>query len=103
MPITLPPTVHERLARCAEQVFVDGLVAGAKVELHVDNMVLTATATGGGHTFSVPPRITVGGVALEADFEPGGRRVTGVLHSSSKDGHVIVDLGYARAQGEAGT
>jgi hypothetical protein len=55
MSITLPPTVHERLARCGERVFVDGLVSGATVELHVDGAVFTDTVSGGGHTFTVPP------------------------------------------------
>jgi hypothetical protein len=31
MPTTLAPTVHERLARCGERVYVDGLVVGADV------------------------------------------------------------------------
>jgi hypothetical protein len=52
--IPLPPTVHERLALCGERVFVDGLVPGATVELHVDSAILTTTTSGGGHTFVVP-------------------------------------------------
>jgi hypothetical protein len=55
MSTPLPPTVHERLARCGERVFVDGLVAGATVELHVDGTVLTQTASGSRRTFTVPP------------------------------------------------
>jgi hypothetical protein len=51
-----------------------------------------------------PPHITVGGVALEqARFEQGGRRVTGVLRDPPKDDQVIVDLGYARAEGHMET
>ena len=61
MAIPLPPTVHERLARCSERVFVDGLVAGATVELHVDSAVFAATVNGGGHHFVVPP-LTAGAV-----------------------------------------
>ena len=61
MATTLPPTVHERLARCGERVFVDGSAAGATVELHVDGAVFTATGSGGGQTFSVPP-LTAGTV-----------------------------------------
>lgn len=55
MPTTLTPTVHERLARCGAGVFVNGLVPGSTVELHVDATVFAATAGGGGHTFTVPP------------------------------------------------
>lgn len=54
MAILLPPTVHERLVRCAERVFVDGLVNGATVELHIDDSVFTATATGQSRNFVVP-------------------------------------------------
>ena len=61
MATTLPPTVHERLARCGERVFVDGSAAGATVELHVDGAVFTATGSGGGKTFTVPP-LTAGAV-----------------------------------------
>ena len=46
--------MHERVARCGERVFVDGLVAGATVELHVDAAVFTATTSGGSRTFTVP-------------------------------------------------
>jgi dienelactone hydrolase len=58
---TLPPTVHERLARCAEQVFADGISTGATVELHIDNAVFPVNGTGQGHTFTVPP-LTPGAV-----------------------------------------
>lgn len=47
-----------------------------------------------------PPHVTVGGAALEfAKFEQGGRRVTGIVRDRPKDDQVIVDLGYARAEG----
>jgi hypothetical protein len=49
------------LARCGERVFVDGSAAGATVELHVDGAVFTATGSGGGQTFTVPP-LTAGAV-----------------------------------------
>ena len=49
-----------------------------------------------------PPRIVVGGVPLEGvRFEEGGRRATGVLREQPRDYQVTVDLGYARAEGEA--
>lgn len=55
MSITLPPTVHERLARCGERVYVDRIKSGATVELHIDGAVFTAVVAGGSHTFNVPP------------------------------------------------
>lgn len=54
MPL-LPPTVHERLARCGTQVALSGLVAGATVEVTVGAAVHTFTATGGGFGLTVPP------------------------------------------------
>src|SRR5687768_10896739 len=36
MPITLVPTVHGRLSRANERVYVDGLITGAEVVLSVD-------------------------------------------------------------------
>ena len=48
----LPPTVHERLARCNERVFVDGIVPGALVELQVGTAVTSAVVASGGHTFA---------------------------------------------------
>ncbi|HJQ33112.1 MAG TPA: hypothetical protein VJ866_13070 [Pyrinomonadaceae bacterium] len=51
---TLAPTVHERLARCNERVYVDGLVTGAEVVLSVDGTTFSHIATGDGHTFIVP-------------------------------------------------
>ena len=53
MPI-LPPIVHERLARCGERVFVDGLFPGATAELHVDDAIYTVTTGGSSHNFVVP-------------------------------------------------
>lgn len=53
----LPPTVHERLARCNERVFVDGIVPGALVELQVGTAVTSAVVASGGHTFTVPPLV----------------------------------------------
>lgn len=48
----------------------------------------------------VPPRIVVGGVPLEdVHFEVGARRITGVLRDRPRDEHVLLDLGYARAEG----
>ena len=56
----LPPTVHERLARCNERVFVDGIVPGALVELQVGTAVTSAVVASGGHTFTVPPLGIIG-------------------------------------------
>lgn len=69
MPETLPPTVHERLARCNERIFVDGLVTGALAELRVDGAVFSAIAGSGQHTFTVPP--------LNAGAEVRARQDTG--------------------------
>jgi hypothetical protein len=55
MPTTLAPTIHERLARCGERVFVDGLVTGAEVVLSIDGVEFTHIATGAAHRFVVPP------------------------------------------------
>lgn len=51
---TLAPTVHERLGRCGERVYVDGLVTGADVLLSVDGIEFPHAATGASHNFVVP-------------------------------------------------
>lgn len=45
---TLTPTVHERIARCGTQVYVDGLNTGADVEVDVGEIITNFTATGPG-------------------------------------------------------
>jgi dienelactone hydrolase len=70
MSITLPPTVHERLARCGTRVFVDGIVPGATVELHVDVAVHSASVTGTSRTFDVPPLSA--GAVVRARQDIGG-------------------------------
>jgi hypothetical protein len=69
VPTPLPPTVHERLARCGEQVFVDGIVAGSTVELTIDAVTLTATVHSASHTFGVPP--LTGGAVVRARQDTG--------------------------------
>ncbi|WP_026555109.1 hypothetical protein [Arthrobacter sp. 35W] len=50
------------------------------------------------HMAVVPPRIMVGGVPLQQlSFEPGGRRITGVLRGAPEGGSVSVDYGFASA------
>lgn len=51
---TLAPTVHQRLGRCGERVYVDGLVTGAEVVLSVDGVEFAHTATAHSHDFVVP-------------------------------------------------
>ncbi len=80
MSITLPPTVHERLARCGTRVFIDGVVPGATVELHVDAIVQTATVAGASRNFNVQP-LTAGAVVrarqdVGAGFTPFSPPVT---------------------------
>lgn len=66
---TLPPTVHERLARCGTRVFVDGLISGALVELDVGGTISTHTALAGVQSFIVPP--------LQAGLNVRARQDTG--------------------------
>ena len=53
--VLLTPTVHERLARCGTRIFVDGLAAGADVELDVGGSVTSFAATGAGSNVVVGP------------------------------------------------
>jgi hypothetical protein len=87
------------------------LLASRKPRVRVDRCVVTEREKGhydvmiegfGLLPAITPPRIAVGGVLLEqAMFEKGGRRVTGVLRDRPKNDQVIVDLGYAHAEGYA--
>jgi dienelactone hydrolase len=54
MPL-LPPTVHERIARCGTEVALSGLVAGATAEVSVAGAVHTVVATGSRHSLTVAP------------------------------------------------
>lgn len=65
----LTPTVHERIARCGTQVFVDGLVIGADVELEVNGNIIPFTATGSSSNVTVP--------SLEATHEVRARQNDG--------------------------
>jgi hypothetical protein len=51
----LPPTIHERLARCGTEVYLTGLITGAAVELRIDGTTQTFTATGHARNVTVPP------------------------------------------------
>lgn len=51
----LPPTVHERLARCGTRVLLTGLIPGADVELNIDGNVLSFSPSGGRQVVTVPP------------------------------------------------
>lgn len=76
MSITLPPTVHERLARCGTRVRVSGLVPGADVLLSIvgpppaGEAQYTHTATSSAHMFTVPPLTP--GAAVRAGQDAGG-------------------------------
>lgn len=49
-----------------------------------------------------PPKVIVGDQeVLETRFEPAGRLVTGFLTDPPTNDSVVVDLGYARAEGLA--
>lgn len=52
---TLPPTVHERLARCGSHVLVTGLVSTADVQLDVGGFMISFTASSGARNVPVPP------------------------------------------------
>lgn len=67
--MTLPPTIHERLARCNEQVFIDGLIKGAAVELFIDGDRIEFVAATNAQTLNVPP-LNAGSV-LRARQNPG--------------------------------
>src|ERR1044072_5311253 len=54
MPL-LPPTVHERLARCGTSIVIRGLVGGATVEVDVSGARYSFVAAGAGHNLGVPP------------------------------------------------
>jgi len=87
------------------------LLASRKPRVRVDRCRMERAAAGGYHVviegfglqpaFS-PPQIAVGGVPLEgATFATDGRRVTGILRESPEGRQVVVDLGYAIAEGTA--
>jgi hypothetical protein len=49
-----------------------------------------------------PPQVTVGGVLVaQPKFATDGRSVAGVLRERPENPQVVVDLGYARAEGTA--
>jgi hypothetical protein len=52
---TLAPTVHERLARCATSVDVDGIASGADVVLSVGGVEQSQIVAGDAFSFAVPP------------------------------------------------
>ncbi len=54
MPI-LPPTVLERLARCGNRIYVNGLVSGADVVVTVGGVEHSFVAAGSSHVLNVPP------------------------------------------------
>lgn len=67
---TLPPTVHERIARCGEQVRLTGLVNSADVELQIgSDPPISFSASGGSRNVAVPP--------LDADVEVRARQDAG--------------------------
>lgn len=51
---TLPPTVHERVAACNTQVFVDGIVPGADVQFEAGPNSISETVTSTRRTFTIP-------------------------------------------------
>ena len=54
------------------------------------------------HPALAPPTVLIGEQELqEAKFEPGGRRITGVLKGRPSDDSVRLDLGYVRVEGRA--
>jgi hypothetical protein len=49
-----------------------------------------------------PPQVTVGGILVaQPTFATDGRSVTGALRERPANPQVVVDLGYARAEGTA--
>lgn len=51
------------------------------------------------HAAISPPRVTVGGLDLEAmTFSPDGRTIGGILPSPPGNQRVVVDFGFARAE-----
>ena len=77
---TLPPTVHERLARCGTQVLVTGLAPGADVEVDIGGVTVAFTATqGGGRNLTVAPLVAGDEVRARQDegtgFSPWSRPV----------------------------
>jgi hypothetical protein len=86
------------------------LLASRKPKVRVDSAVVR-TGKGGKYEVIIegfglrpaisPPQILVGGVLLEeATFARDGRTVTGVLRHRPKNQQVLVDLGYASAEGK---
>ena len=86
------------------------LLASRKPKVRVDSVVVR-TGSSGKYEVTIegfglrpaisPPRILVGGVLLEeATFERDGRTVKGVLRYRPKNQQVLVDLGYASAEGK---
>ena len=68
--MTLPPTIHERLARCNEQVYIDGLIPGAVIELFIDSDRIEFVAATNAQTLNVTP-LNAGSV-LRARQNSGG-------------------------------
>ena len=51
------------------------------------------------HPRIVPPLVKVGGVTLaQIQFQPDGRRISGVLREKPGAGPVTIDFGYAEAE-----
>ncbi len=68
MPI-LPPTVHERLARCGTQVVVSGLISGADVTVTVDGTPHAFVASGPSRSVAVTS--LSGGASVHAEQDDG--------------------------------
>jgi hypothetical protein len=89
----------ERQRRAAER----------RPRIRVESCEVRPLATGEGYAATItgfnlhgvisPPRITVGGVALQRmRFETDGRTVRGVLAGEPDGDTVVIDYGFARAE-----
>jgi hypothetical protein len=65
----LPPTVHERLARCGTRVLVTGLITGADVTVTVGGTSDSFVATGPARSVAVPS--LPGGDSVQAEQDDG--------------------------------
>jgi hypothetical protein len=68
---TLPPTVHERLARCGTEVLVTSLATGADVDLDVGGAHIAFTATGPHRRVPVPSLAATTEVRARQDLGSG--------------------------------
>ncbi|NND63238.1 MAG: hypothetical protein HKN48_08595 [Flavobacteriaceae bacterium] len=66
---TLVPTVHERIAKCGTQVYIDGLTVGADVEVDVGGAITGFNATHTSKNFTVAS--LVDGQAVRARQDAG--------------------------------